>query len=296
VSWLGELIGGSVRASEPVRDVIEPGATGASTAADVIEAAGDVSGAVGDGFKSWWDVQSGNRDRNFNAAEAERNRQFQEYMSNTEAQRRAADLAAAGINPLMAGNLTSSTPSGSSASHSGSSHPLGGSIQSAVSMLSAVTGLRESVARVAQMRAQANKTNVDALHTAATQPGIMAKLAAETPHIEAQTGRDIAETKLTAQRGQQVEAATALDKLRLPEFAARAAAWKRNPAGYSHAALVPSHAAQLSYLFSPGANTDAPLSSASDLLSRKIGSDVQRNVVRQKTYRKLQSNYYTGGR
>ena len=64
--------------------------------------------------------------------EAQRNRDFQEEMSNTSIQRRMADLKAAGLNPLLAvssANSGASTPSGSQADISG----LDSSIISAVS-------------------------------------------------------------------------------------------------------------------------------------------------------------------
>lgn len=59
-----------------------------------------------------YNIANAREAREWSAQQADIQRQWQEHMDNTQVQRRMADLKNAGINPILAGGLQASTPSG----------------------------------------------------------------------------------------------------------------------------------------------------------------------------------------
>lgn len=119
-----------------------------------------------------WNNYALNKQNSFNAAEAEKNRQYEIQMSNTAYQRAYADMAAAGLNPHLAGGQGgASTPTGTAAT-SGSMMPLD------------IAGSVNAASNAALTKAQVQNMHAD---TEAKQK-MSGKTESETKLINLQTG------------------------------------------------------------------------------------------------------------
>lgn len=107
-----------------------------------------------------------------NALEAEKQRNWEEQMSNTEVQRRVSDMRSAGINPyMMFGGLSAaSTPSGASASVS--SPTSGNTISNLLELVFAKQRADINKAQIKVLESQANRNNAEADNLGANTSGV----------------------------------------------------------------------------------------------------------------------------
>lgn len=118
---------------------------------DPVKIGTQLGSRIGSAVQSW-NNSVVNDERAYNSAEAQKNRDFQEYMSNTAVQRQVADIKAAGLNPWLAlnggGVASASTPAGDSASGSSAFAQNYMLAQSNNAMVNAITRLASSALSV----------------------------------------------------------------------------------------------------------------------------------------------------
>ena len=157
----------------------------------------------------------------FNAEQAQKQMDFQEYMSNTQYQRQVADMQAAGVNPAMAmSGITGASASGAMAT----SNPASGVAASGSAQLQGLSDLLE----FAQLKAEIDKTKAE---TEATQ--------ANTERTKEETEGTRLQNEITAEYGK----LTAAGKLREMNAAIAQAYESVNLSKTQREVLIPAQAA-----------------------------------------------------